>query len=145
MSNPVALLTLVTLGVRDLAHSMAFYEALGFRRKARASEGVGFFAAGATAFAVFPSDELAKDAGVPSETAGGFRGVALAWNCASEQEVNGAFERARKAGAKMLKTPQEAFWGGYLAYFADPDGHLWEITYNPHFPLSPDGRLQLPD
>src|SRR6188474_1246726 len=111
MSEPSGILSLVTLGVVNLKRSIAFYETLGFRRKAVAADGVGFFQAGACAIAVFPSDELAKDANIASEgMAENFRGIALAWNCRSEY-----------------------------------DGHLWEVAYNPHFPLTDDGRLQLPD
>ena len=124
MSEPQGMLSLVTLGVANLKQSIAFYEALGFRRKAHAADGVGFFQAGACAIAVFPSVELAKDANVAFEVmAENFRGVALAWNCRS----------------------QDAFWGGYSGYFSDLDGHLWEVAYNPHFPLSDDDRLTLPD
>lgn len=145
MTDIAPILTLVTLGVRDLARSTAFYEALGFQRRARGSEGVAFFAAGTTSFAVWATEELAKDAGIGQSAVEGFRGVAPAWNCKSEAEVEAALERARRAGATVQKGAQSAFWGGYLAYFFDPDGHLWEITYNPHFPLSGDGQLMLPD
>jgi predicted lactoylglutathione lyase len=145
MSNPDAIMTLVTLGVRDLANSTAFYVELGFKRKARNAEGVAFFSAGSVVFAVFPIEDLAKDAGLDANPTNGFRGVALAWNCRSESEVDAAYQRALRAGAKSVKTPQKAFWGGYQAYFSDPDGHLWEVAHNPHFPLSSDGRMQLPD
>jgi uncharacterized protein len=145
MSDPAAVLSLVTLGVSDLSRSIAFYEALGFQRKARKAEGVGFFSAGATAFAVFPAEELAKDAGLANPAADGFGNVALAWNCLSQDDVDAAYAHALRVGAKGVRKPQRAFWGGYLAYFADPDGHLWEITHNPHFHLTADGRLQLPD
>ncbi len=146
MSSPDAFLTLVTLGVSDLARSIAFYEALGFQRKARGAAGVGFFQAGACVFGVFPFDDLAKDAGVEAGSAQPtFRGVAHAWNCRSRAEVDAAVERARAAGAAITKPPQETFWGGYAGYFADPDGHLWEVAHNPHWPLSDDGRLLLPD
>ena len=146
MSEPQALLSLVTLGVANLKRSIDFYEKLGFRRKAQGAEGVGFFQAGACAIAVFPSEELAKDANVALEDmAGTFRGVALAWNCRSEGEVDAAIARARGAGATVPKAAQKTFWGGYAGYFADLDGHLWEVAYNPHFPLSDDGRLMLPD
>lgn len=145
MSDAQAIVTLVTLGVSDLERSIAFYEALGFERKARTAEGVGFFAAGAVAFAVFPAEELAKDAGLADTMSGGFRGVALGWNCPSQADVDDTYARALRAGARAVKTPQKAFWGGYRGYFNDPDGHLWEIAHNPHFPLSADGRLQLPD
>jgi predicted lactoylglutathione lyase len=146
MSEPEAILSLVTLGVSDLERSTAFYESLGFCRKARAAKGVGFFQAGACVFAVFPLQDLAKDADVTgSNPTPEFRGVALAWNCRSEAEVDTVVARARGAGAAVPKPPQKTFWGGYAGYFADPDGHLWEVAHNPGFPLSDDGRLQLPD
>jgi uncharacterized protein len=153
MSEPNGLLTLVTLGVADLKRSIAFYETLGFRRKAAAAEGVGFFQAGACAIAVFPSEELARDTNVAFEgMAENFRGVALAWsgvalawNCRSQHDVDAVIKRAGHAGAVVRKPAQDAFWGGYSGYFSDLDGHLWEVAYNPHFPLSEDGRLQLPD
>ena len=141
-----ARLTLVTLGVSDLARSTAFYEALGFERRARGAEGVGFFQAGACVFAVWPFEELAKDANVAAAMpAPAFRGVALAWNCRSNADVDAAIDRASRAGAAVPKPAQKTFWGGYAGYFADPDGHFWEVAYNPGFPLSDDGRLLIPD
>jgi len=149
MSEPQAILSLVTLGVANLKRSIEFYEALGFRRKAQGAqgaEGVGFFQAGACAIAVFPSEELAKDANVALEgMAETFRGVALAWNCRSQADVDTVIKRAREAGAVIRKPAQDVFWGGYSGYFSDLDGHLWEVAYNPHFPLTDDGRLTLPD
>ncbi len=145
MSAPQAILSLVTLGISDLARSIAFYEALGFVRKARSASGVGFFQAGACAIAVWPADELAKDANAVSAVPPSFRGVALAWNCRSESEVDTAIARARAAGGSIPKPPHKTSWGGYAGYFADPDGHLWEVAYNPGFPLTPDGRLAMPD
>lgn len=145
MSEPQAILSLVTLGVSDLKRSNGFYEALGFVRKARGAQGVGFFQAGASAFAVWPLEELAKDAKVEAGTVPAFRGVSLAWNCRSESDVDAAIARARQAGGAVSKPPQKTPWGGYAGYFADPDGHLWEVAHNPGFPLTPDGRLTLPD
>lgn len=146
MSAPDAVLSLVTLGVSDLARSIAFYEALGFRRKAKNAEGVGFFQAGASAFAVWLVQDLSKDAyGADGRLAPGFRGVALAWNCRSEADVDTAIELAWSAGGAIAKPPQKTSWGGYVGYFADPDGHLWEVAHNPGFPLTDDGRLTLPD
>ena len=74
-----------------------------------------------------------------------FRGIALAWNCRSEHDVDVVIRRAGEAGAVIRKPAQDAFWGGYSGYFSDLDGHLWEVAYNPHSPLTDDGRLQLPD
>jgi predicted lactoylglutathione lyase len=145
MNEPQAILSLVTLGISDLDRSIAFYEALGFRRKAKSAEGVGFFQAGASAFAVWPFIELAKDANAKVDDAPAFRGVALAWNCRSESEVDAVVDRARVAGGSVPKAPQKTVWGGYAGYFADPDGHLWEVAHNPGFPLTDDGRLMLPD
>jgi uncharacterized glyoxalase superfamily protein PhnB len=139
-------LTLVTLGVGNLERSIAFYEALGFRRRSRGAEGVGFFQAGACAIAVWPSEELAKDANFASEgMAPAFRGVALAWNCNTPEEADAAMTRAVKAGAQVQKPAGDTFWGGYVGYFTDPDGHLWEIAHNPAWPLDEEGRAQLPD
>ncbi|MBV9347443.1 MAG: VOC family protein [Pseudolabrys sp.] len=146
MNEPDAHLSLVTLGVSNLPRSIAFYEALGFRRKAKDSVGVGFFQAGACAIAVWPSQELAKDANIAHENmAESFRGVALAWNCHSKGDVDKVIKRAKGAGAVVRKPAKDASWGGYTGYFADFDGHLWEVAFNPHFPLDGEGRLALPD
>ncbi len=145
MSDPQAILSLVTLGVGDLNRSIAFYEALGFTRRAHTAEGVGFFQAGACAIAVYPSGELAKDADISfKDLSPAFRGVSLAWNCRSKVEVDAAIDRAYRAGATVQKSAVDVFWGGYCGYFFDPDGHLWEVAFNPDFPLSTDGRLTLP-
>jgi uncharacterized glyoxalase superfamily protein PhnB len=146
MSDPQAILSLVTLGISDLNRSIAFYEALGFERKAQGAQGVGFFQAGACAIAVWPSQELAKDANIAfKDLSPGFRGVSLAWNCRSKGEVDAAMDRAYRAGATVQKPGDDVFWGGYTGYFFDPDGHLWEVAYNPGFALTDDGRLTLPD
>jgi predicted lactoylglutathione lyase len=145
MSEPDAHLSLVTLGVSDLQRSIAFYETLGFQRKGKTFDGIGFFQAGACAIAVWPSNELAKDANVAfegmSET---FHGFTLAWNCHSKSDVDAVIKKARGAGAVVRKPAQDVFWGGYSGYFSDLDGHLWEVAYNPHFQLSEGGRLTLP-
>lgn len=144
MRAPVPTLSLVTLGVSDLSRSIAFYEALGFPRKARNAEGVGFFQAGACAFAVWPAAELAKDSNMPV-AAPEFRGVALAWNCPTQAQVDAVMARARAAGATIQKPAEKTFWDGYAGYFTDPDGHLWEVAHNPGFPLADDGRQIIPD
>ena len=145
MDEPNAHLSLVTLGVSDLQRSIVFYEQLGFQRKGKSFDGIGFFQAGACAIAVWPSDELARDANVASEgMAETFHGFTLAWNCQSKSDVDTVIKKAHRAGAIVRKPAQDAFWGGYSGYFSDLDGHLWEVAYNPHFPLSEDGRLTLP-
>jgi predicted lactoylglutathione lyase len=145
MSAPDAILSLVTLGVSDLERSIAFYEALGFRRKATKAQGVGFFQAGVMHFAVWPAGELAKDSNTPASAAPAFRGVALAWNCRADAEVDATIERARRPGGSVPKPPRKTYWGSYAGYFVDPDGHLWEVAHNPHWPLTDDGRLTLPN
>jgi len=145
MNESAACLSLVTLGVSDLAKSTAFYEALGFRRKAWDSDGVAFFEAGGVILSLWLTAELMKDAEIASANPSGFRGMSLAWNCTSASEVDRALARATAAGATLIRSAQAVFWGGYTAYFADPDGHLWEVAHNPQFPFSADGRLLLPD
>jgi uncharacterized glyoxalase superfamily protein PhnB len=143
--EPDAVISLVTLGVSSIPRSIAFYERLGFERRMHGSEGVGFFQAGACAFAVFTSSELARDANLAFEgMADVFRGVAMAWNCRSRDEVDAVLLRAREHGAVVRRGAQDVFWGGYSGYFTDPDGHLWEVAYNPDIPLSDDGRLLFP-
>jgi len=145
MTEPVARLSLATLGVRDLARSTAFYEALGFRRKSRSADGVAFFEAGGVILSLWPAAELAKDAEIASSEPGRFRGMSLAWNCTSAEEVDLVLAKAVAASGTLVRSARTVFWGGYTAYFADPDGHLWEVAHNPNFPFSEDGRLLLPD
>ena len=136
-------LTLVTLGVADVQRSRGFYEALGFRAADFASEGVAFFDMNGVIFGLFGREELARDADVAAE-GGGFRGTALAINVESEAEVDAALDFAVSRGATLTKPAQKVFWGGYSGYFADPDGHLWEVAYNPGFPLDENGRMVIP-
>ncbi|MCV2866106.1 VOC family protein [Albidovulum sediminicola] len=134
--------TLITLGVKDLARSRAFYEALGWRA-AQAQEGVVFFQMLGTVLGLFGLDALAEDQGRPGAKLG--TGAAtLAQNFPTEAEVDAAWTAALEAGATPLKRPEKVFWGGYSGYYADPDGHVWELAMNPFWPLSPDGSLKLP-
>jgi uncharacterized protein len=94
---------------------------------------------------VWPVEELAKDAQARQGMVAGFRGMALAWNCRSEAEVDAVIDSAWRAGAMLPKAAVKTAWGGYAGYFSDPDGHLWEVAHNPGFPLTADGRLTLPD
>ena len=137
-------ITLVTLGVRDVAASTAFYEKLGLVRSSASNADVTFFDAGGVALGLFGHDHLAEDAHVASGPAAAFRGVSLAWNTASEAEADAVMAQAAAAGGIVRKKLEKVFWGGYSGYFADPDGHLWEIAYNPFFPLDAEGRIQLP-
>jgi catechol 2,3-dioxygenase-like lactoylglutathione lyase family enzyme len=136
-------ISLVTLGVSDLARSRAFYAALGWEPHT-APEGVVFIQLAGQVLALFGVDDLADDMKAPRGSLG--RGaVTLARNFATEAEVDAAFALALDAGASVLKRPEKVFWGGYSGYFADPDGHVWELAMNPFWPLGPDGTLTLPD
>ncbi len=136
-------LSFVTLGVADVARARAFYERLGFTASAASQDSVAFFDAGGIVLALFGRAALADDAHVEN-AAPGISGVALAHNVASEAAVDAVLAEAVEAGARLLKPGQKVFWGGYSGYFADPDGHLWEVAYNPFMPLGEDGRVTLP-
>ncbi len=139
-------LTAITLGVRDVAAASRFYEALGFARKFRATgDEIAFIDAGGVVLALWSWDKLAGDARVTSEQSQAFRGSTLAWNCKTPAQVDEAFAQAMAAGAESLRKPEKTDYGGYRDYFADPDGHLWEIVQAPGFGTTADGRLILPD
>ena len=133
--------SLITLGVADLARSLRFYESLGWRRANDHAE-VVFFQAGGLVLGLFARAALATDAGL-SEEGSGFRGIALAYNARSREEVDAVLAEATAAGAKLLKPAEDAFWGGYSGYFADPDGHLWEVAWNPDWTVLEDGSVRL--
>lgn len=136
--------SIITLGVADLKRSREFYERLGWRRSMAKAEGIVFFQAGGMAVALFPRDELAKDANIAPEGSG-FRGISLAYNTRNRAEVDTVLKNAEAAGARLLKPAQEAFWGGYSGYFSDPDGFPWEIAWNPSFKVAEDGSIQIPE
>ncbi len=137
-------ISIVTLGVADLDRSVAFYEAMGLKRHAGITDGVAFFQMGGMIFGLFPRTELAKDAGI-DPAGSGFSGIALAYNTRSEMEVDAVLDAAAKAGGRIVREAGKAFWGGRTGYFADPDGHLWEVAHNPGFPIAGDGTISLPD
>lgn len=125
-------INIITLGVNDLEKSIRFYEyGLGLPRMP-SEENIAFFQLAGTWLALYPWNALAEDAEV-SATGEGFRGVTLAHNMASKSEVDEVMAEAEKAGAIITKPAQDVFWGGYSGYFSDPDGHLWEVAWNPHF------------
>jgi catechol 2,3-dioxygenase-like lactoylglutathione lyase family enzyme len=136
-------ISLVTLGVSDIGRARAFYEAIGWR--GQETQETVFFQAGGMAVVLWGRDKLARDAGV-FDTQGphGFGGVALAHNVRSRAEVDDVIAAALGAGAVVTSVPAETFYGGYAGYFADPDGHLWEIAFNPGFPLADDGSITIP-
>src|SRR6266446_10294398 len=126
--------SLITLGVSDLARARSFYEALGWRTGAGAEDDVVFFQAGGMVVALWGREQLAKDSGV--EDGGGWGGVTLAYNVRSPEEADTAIEQARAAGARIAREPGTTFWGGYSGIFVDPDGHPWEVAHNPHWTLA---------
>lgn len=137
-------LTLITLGVADLARSRAFYEKLGWTRAARGAEGVAFFQAGGVVLSLYPRADLAKDAELSPDGAG-FPGFSLAYNARTRDEVDAVLAEAVAAGGTLVKPAYDIFWGGYVGFFKDPDGFLWEVAWNPTFPLTEDGALVLPE
>jgi uncharacterized protein len=139
----VAHVSLITLGVSDLDRSTAFYEALGWQRSSASVAGeVTFLRGGTVALALWGRDALAADAGVPVTGAPG--PIALAVNLPDPASVDALLGAAAGAGGRVTKPAERTDWGGYSGYLADPDGHLWEVAHNPHWPLDGDGRIDLP-
>lgn len=137
--------SLITLGVADLDRSTKFYrDGLGWPLSGASTPEVSFFRTAGAIVGLYPRALLAEDANLPPGGSG-FGGITLAHNVRERPDVAAVVERAVAAGATVLKPPQATTWGGYHAYFADPDGHPWEIAWNPFFPILPDGSLQLPE
>lgn len=138
-------ISIVTLGVKDVQTSTAFYRRLGWSpSESQSNESVSFFQTGSIIFGLYGRDALAEDARVdpPKD---GFSGVTVAYNGRSKDEVDEVFAAAIEAGASALKKPEDVFWGGYSGYFADPDGHAWEVAWNPFFEINDDGSIVLPE
>jgi predicted lactoylglutathione lyase len=133
--------SLITLGVADLARARAFYEALGWSTGAEPGDDVVFFQTGDMVLALWDRARLAADSCV--EDNGGWGGATLALNLGSPAEVDAAIEEARAAGAEIGREPAETFWGGYSGPFIDPDGHPWEVAHNPGWGLTEDGGVRL--
>jgi uncharacterized protein len=133
--------SLITLGVADLARARAFYEALGWTTRAGADDDVVFFQTGGMIVALWGRTELAEDSGV--EDTGGWGGVTLAHNVRTPAEVDALIDEARAAGATVPRAGAETFWGGYSGVFVDPDGHPWEVAHNPHWTVAEDGSTLL--
>ena len=141
-------LTLITLGVADVARATTFYERLGFVRGAMSNANVSFFQAGGVVLSLFGRQALAEDAQLGTDAPGvqapaGFAGITLAHNARSEAEVDAVLAKAVAAGATLVKAAQMMFWGGYSGYFSDLDGHLWEVAHNPFLLLDEGGLPQL--
>jgi catechol 2,3-dioxygenase-like lactoylglutathione lyase family enzyme len=128
-------ISIITLGVSDLKRSVFFYrDGLGLPTNYKDGQGIAFFQLRGTWLALYPSDALAEEAHLPPERSP-FGGITLAYNVRSKQEVNESIRQALAAGATLLKPAGDMFWGGTSGYFADPDGHPWEVAWNPEFPL----------
>jgi uncharacterized protein len=134
-------LSLVTLGVSDLARARAFYEALGWKSGAAPADDVVFFQAGCMIVALWGRGQLAEDSGV--EDPDGWGGITLAYNARSPGEVDTVLAEAERAGAQIPRYGAETFWGGYSGVFLDPDGHPWEVAHNPHWTVAEDGSVRL--
>ena len=139
----VANISIVTLGVENLEAATRFYEKLGWANTKASQTTVTFLQGSSIVLGLYGRAELAADAGV-ADTPAGFRGASLAINLESKSAVDDFFDLALKAGAALIKKPQKVFWGGYSGYFADLDGHLWEVAFNPFFEGdSETGQLKL--
>lgn len=137
-------LSIVTLGVNNLVASRAFYETgLGWRVSSASNEHIVFMQLGGVVLALYSWEKLAEDAMMPPQSSG-FRGVTLAHNVSSKEEVVRILALAEKAGAKIVKPAQDVFWGGYSGYFSDLDGHLWEIAWNPYAQFNENNELVMP-
>lgn len=136
-------ISLITLGVEDVGRATEFYERLGWKKSDASQDGVTFIQLKGTVLALFSRGALAEDAHVEN-TPKGFSGVTLAHNVASERGVDAVYKFALSCGATPVKEPEKVFWGGYSGYFADPDGHLWEVAFNPFFPMDASGHITLP-
>lgn len=141
-------LSLITLGVEDVARGRAFYEALGWKASSVVAAATGdaavcFFQLNGIVLSLWGRRALAADARIDGDP-GPFRAVALAYNTRSRAEVDTVLEDAARAGGRVLKPAEDTFYGGYAGYFADPDGHLWEVAWNPAFAIAADGSLTLP-
>lgn len=135
-------LSVVTLGVENVELARRFYESLGWTCANDKPE-IAFFQLNGMVLALYAREGLAEDAALPVEPAPVFGGVTLAYNTRTKEEVDAVFALAVRSGAKVLKLPQDAFWGGYSGYFADPDGHPWEIVWNPQWHLDAVGALHM--
>jgi catechol 2,3-dioxygenase-like lactoylglutathione lyase family enzyme len=144
MSTVPARLSIVTLGVADLPRAVAFYEALGWERASSSSDEIAWYRTADSWLGLFPRDELAADAALPAEPVAPFGGMTLAICVESEADVAPTLDAAVAARGRLLKPPTRADWGGLSGYFADPDGHPWEVAHNPFFPLDDRGRITIP-
>ena len=137
-------LNIVTLGVEDLERSLKFYkDGLGWKPSIASNENIAFFQMGGVVFSLYPREKLAEDVKINSDGVG-FSGITLAYNAKDEAEVDKVLQQVESLGANIIKTAEKVFWGGYSGYFADFDGHLWEVAWNPFFEFDESDNLVLP-
>lgn len=138
--------SLITLGVSDLERSTKFYrDVLGWTPSSVGGDEVRFFDLNGTVLSLFPLEDLADDVGLDSISEQNFSRVAVAHNVRTRDEVDQALDQVRDMGGHVLKEAEDASWGGRSGYFSDPDGFLWEVAWNPHFPIKEDGSIELPE
>jgi uncharacterized protein len=135
-------LNLITFGVLDLKKSTAFYEGLGWKKSAASIDDLVLFPLGGITLALYPREELAKDAMVKNNV-GEFSGLTISFNAKSVEEVDSVMKEVQQLGATIIKRAQKAFWGGYSGYFRDPDGHIIEVAHNPFWELDENDNLKL--
>ena len=137
-------LSIVTLGVDDLPRARAFYEALGWRvASEEQSDSIVCFTLNGIGFALYPRAALIKDIGLPGIDGRATGAVTLAYNVRAREDVATLLDEAERVGGTIVKPAQDVFWGGHSGYFQDPDGHLWEVAWNPSSPLDGDGQLRV--
>ena len=137
-------LNLITLGVRDFKAALEFYrDGLGWKLSDASQDDIAFIPMGGVVLAIYPLEKLAEDATVKAPKEKGFGGITISYNAKSKEEVIAVLKTAQKAGAKLVKPAQDVFWGGYSGYFADPDGYLWEVAWNPFFEMDENDNLKL--
>ena len=137
-------LNIITLGVKDFQQSLDFYRnGLGWEASSASTENIAFFQLGGIVLALYPREKLAEDVTISAEGAG-FSGITLAYNAKNQAEVDEVLKTVEELGAKIIKKAQKVFWGGYSGYFADLDGHLWEVAWNPFFEFDDSDNLVLP-
>ena len=137
-------LNIITLGVSDFDRALKFYESgLGWKKSSASQGDIAFFPLGGMVLALYPRELLAEDATVPANGSG-FSGITIAYNAQSEQEVDAVLAEVEKLGATIVKPAQKVFWGGYSGYFKDPDGHLFEVAFNPFLGFDEQDNLVMP-
>ena len=139
-----ARLNIITLGAHDFKRAVDFYEkGLGWAKSPASQGDIAFFKLGNIVLAIYPREALAEDITIPAEGSG-FGGITIAYNTRSEKEVDDTIGKVERLGATIIKRPGKVFWGGYSSYFRDPEGHIFEVAFNPYLQLDEQGNLMLP-